>query len=57
MDIPRKHDNKPVSASTKLSDIFDTAINQNFIPVIDDEKHFIGIITRKKIMNHLASKQ
>jgi CBS domain-containing protein len=56
MDIPRKHDNKPVSASTKLSDIFDTAINQNFIPVIDDEKHFIGIITRKKIMNHLASK-
>lgn len=57
MDIPRKHDNKPVSASTKLSDIFDAAINQNFIPVIDDEKHFIGIITRKKIMNHLASKQ
>ena len=56
INIPRHHDNKPVSATTELNEIFDTAMNQNFIPVIDDEKHFIGIITRKKIMNHLASK-
>ena len=54
IDIPRHHDNKAVTALTKLKDVFDTAINQNFIPVIDDGNYFIGIITRKKIMNHLA---
>ena len=54
IDIPRHHDNKPVSASTELKDIFDTAMNQNFMPVIDDGHYFIGIITRKKIMNYLA---
>ena len=54
IDIPRHHDNKPVTALTELKDVFDTAINQNFIPVIDDGNYFIGIITRKKIMNHLA---
>ena len=27
-----------------------TAMNQNFVPVIDDKKVFIGIITRKDII-------
>ena len=29
-----------------------TAVNQNFIPVIDDDRIFIGIVTRKSILNY-----
>ena len=28
------------------------AINQNFVPVIDDQDHFIGIVTRKEIIKY-----
>lgn len=35
-----------------INDLFDIAINQNFVPVTDDHGIFIGIITRKAILNH-----
>ena len=31
-------------------DLIDKALNQNFVPVVDDQKNFIGIITRKDII-------
>ena len=40
----------------ELKDIFERAMDQNFVPVIDDGNHFIGIITRKKILNHFKDK-
>ena len=54
--IPRYHDNKAVNASCDLQDIFKTALDQNFIPVVDDNNIFIGIITRKNIFNYLTTK-
>ena len=56
MKINRKQDNKPVNAMTDIKNVYETAMNQNFIPVIDDSNHFIGIITRKKIMAVLKPK-
>lgn len=56
LSIPRYHDNKAVNASSDLEDIFKTALNQNFIPVIDDQGIFIGIITRRNIFNYLQKK-
>ena len=32
------------------------ALKQNFVPVIDDNKIFIGIITRKDIIQYLYKK-
>jgi predicted transcriptional regulator len=52
--VRRKMDNKPISVNANIEDLVSKSMNQNFIPVVDDEKHFIGIITRKKIMNHLT---
>ncbi len=54
MSIERHHDNKEVSANCSLKDIMEMAINQNFVPVVDDKNIFIGIITRKKIFQYLA---
>lgn len=48
--IPRRSDNKPVSVGANIEDLLTKAINQNFVPVIDDDKVFIGIVTRKDIM-------
>jgi CBS domain-containing protein len=35
-----------------MEDLLDRAINQNFVPVIDDQDHFIGIVTRKEIIKY-----
>ena len=48
--IPRRVDYKPVSVECKMEDLIDRALNQNFVPVIDDKKIFIGIVTRKDII-------
>lgn len=48
--IPRRLDNRPMSADAAMEDLIDKALNQNFVPVVDDQKNFIGIITRKDII-------
>lgn len=54
--IPRRLDNKPVSADAAMEDLIDKALNQNFVPVVDDQKNFIGIITRKDIIKYFYNK-
>ena len=53
MDIPHRKDNVPVPVTTPMEDLVDTAINQNFVPVVDDKHTFIGIITRRSIVKYL----
>lgn len=48
--IPRRMDNTPVNANARIEDLISKSMNQNFVPVIDDEDKFIGIITRKDII-------
>ena len=31
-------------------------LNQNFVPVVDDKRVFIGIVTRKDILAYLGKK-
>ena len=52
MEVPRRSDNYPVNADCRMEDLMDKALNQNFVPVLDDEKSFIGIVTRKDIMKY-----
>ena len=52
MQITHRKDNQPVSVDTKIEDLLAKAIDQNFVPVVDDRNTFIGIITRKAIMQH-----
>ena len=50
--VPRKRDNAPVNINCTMEELIMTAMNQNFIPVIDDNGIFIGIITRKSIIQY-----
>lgn len=52
MAIPRRATYRPVHASARMEDLLDKAINQNFVPVVDDAGYFIGIITRKEIIKY-----
>lgn len=54
--ITRRLDNRPVSADADMEDLIDKALNQNFVPVVDDQKNFIGIITRKDIIKYFYQK-
>ena len=51
-NIERRTINKPVSINANMESLLNLAINQNFIPVTDDEGIFIGIIKRSDIINY-----
>ncbi len=52
MEISHRRDNTPVRVDTRIEDILSMALEQNFVPVVDDRNSFIGIITRKAIMQY-----
>ncbi len=54
--IHRKRDNQPVNVNCDIEDLVMTSMNQNFIPVIDDNGIFIGIVTRKSIIEYCYNK-
>ena len=47
MQVNRSRDNKPVHVDVDMEGLLEKVSAQNFVPVIDDEKVFIGIITRR----------
>ena len=56
MDSVQRHVmNKPVRADAQITDLLNTAMNQNFVPVIDDRNCFVGIVTRKRILDYRVS--
>lgn len=54
--IERRRDNRAVNVQESMEDLFDKVLNQNFVPVVDDKRVFIGIVTRKDILRYLADK-
>ena len=50
--IKRHWYNDPVNVNCEIEDLVLTSMNQNFVPVIDDNQIFIGIITRKDIIQY-----
>ena len=54
-DIPRKRKHKSVSINSDVESLISLATTQNFVPVVDDEGIFIGIIKRSDIINYCYS--
>ena len=52
MEIPHRRDNAPVNVTTDMQELIRTAVDQNFVPVVDDKGDFIGIVTRRAILRH-----
>ena len=47
---------KPVRITSDVDELLHLAMNQNFVPVVDDLGSFIGIVTRRDIIRHLTDK-
>ena len=54
--VPRLYDNASVPANTDMDVLFARMLEQNFAPVTDDRGMFIGIVTRRSIMQYFLSK-
>lgn len=55
-DFPRRADYIAVSAGVNMQDLITTAMHQNFVPVVDDSNKFIGIVTRRTIIEYCYEK-
>ena len=55
--IERRRDNQAVHIEESMENLFEKVLNQNFVPVVDDNNVFIGIITRKDILQYLAKRK
>ncbi|TBL80128.1 CBS domain-containing protein [Paenibacillus thalictri] len=51
-EIKRRIHNECVSVNAHLEDMLELAADQNFVPVVDDQRIFIGIIRRKDIIEY-----
>ncbi len=51
-DILSKQITPAVRITATMDELLELALNQNFVPVTDDEGVFIGIVTRKNIIKH-----
>ena len=56
MEITRRKDNIPVRVTTSMYDLVDRATTQNCVPVVDDKDAFIGIVTRRSIIQYCQNK-
>ena len=54
--IRRRCDNRPVKADADMEDLIGKALNQNFVPVVDDRGMFIGIVRRQAIIRYCYDK-
>lgn len=55
-DIIRSDWNQPVTVSATVEDLHERVLNQNFVPVVDDRNLFVGIITRKDVIQYFRDR-
>ena len=51
-DFAHKRDYKAVTVTTSMDQLIEAAMNQNFVPVVDDRGMFIGIVRRQAIIRY-----
>lgn len=55
LDVEVKKVVKSIKIYSNMEDLIDIALDQNFVPVVDDSNIFIGIITRRAIISYFAN--
>ncbi|QRN86450.1 CBS domain-containing protein [Clostridia bacterium] len=51
-DVERKRQMMAVSINSDMMDLLELAKKQNFVPVVDDQNVFIGIVRRSEIISY-----
>lgn len=55
-EVPRRTKNEAVHIDSNIEDLIAKSISQNFVPVVDDNNVFIGIIKRSDIITYCYQK-
>lgn len=56
MNVPKRRTYQSINYNASMDELLSLASSQNFVPVLDDKGVFIGIITRKAILDYFADK-
>ena len=56
-DITPSRNIRAVGVNCQIKELFQTINDQNFVPVTDDKGVFIGIVTRKAVINLLLEEK
>ncbi len=56
-DILKPGSCPPVRITFSIDRLVQSAMNQNFVPVVDDLGNFIGLVTRKSILHYLTRRK
>ena len=51
-EIPRRWNYESININCDIEDLFELASKQNFVPVVDDDGVFIGLIKRSDIIEY-----
>ena len=54
--FPRRRDYKAVTVTTDMPTLLRAAIDQNFVPVVDDRNVFIGMVRRTVLLKDMYGK-
>lgn len=46
-----------VPVSVSFNDLMEAALHQNYVPVVDDRRIFIGIVTRQTLIQYMMDEQ
>lgn len=55
-EVEQHIQNQPVSINAMMEDLISRAVEQNFIPVVDDQQIFIGIVRRREILEYCSKR-
>jgi CBS domain-containing protein len=50
--LHRLRDYETINVMANIDELIIKASNENFVPVVDDKGYFIGIVTRKTLLNY-----
>lgn len=54
MEVKRRMENVPVHIDAEIEALVARAVDQSFVPVVDDRNVFVGIVRRKRIVEYCA---
>lgn len=52
--VNRNKEHKSIGINHNMKDLISMIENQNFVPIIDDRNAFIGLVTRKAVIQYLS---
>ncbi|MDQ7092694.1 CBS domain-containing protein [Desulfosporosinus sp. PR] len=53
-DVEQHVQNLPVTIDAQIEDLISRAVVQNFVPVVDDQQIFIGIVRRREMIEYCS---